>query len=70
MVFSQTVLYHIADPEKALAEIKRVLRPGALVALRDAINASIMIWPDDPLVRELGRQENTEVCHEEHEGGR
>jgi SAM-dependent methyltransferase len=55
VVFSQTVLYHIPAPEKALAEIKRVLRPGGLVALRDAINASIMIWPDDPLVRELGR---------------
>jgi SAM-dependent methyltransferase len=55
VVFSQTVLYHIPAPEKALAEIKRVLRPGGLVALRDALNASIMIWPDDPLVRELGR---------------
>jgi SAM-dependent methyltransferase len=40
---------------KALAEIKRVLRPKGLVALRDAINASIIIWPDDPLVRENAR---------------
>ena len=51
VVFSQTVLYHIPNPEKALAEIKRVLRPGGLVALRDAINASIIIWPDDPFIR-------------------
>ena len=55
VVFSQTVLYHIPEPEKALAEIKRVLRPGGLAALRDAINASIFIWPDDPLIRDLGR---------------
>src|SRR5215475_1585670 len=39
VVFSQTVLYHIPNTEKAIAEIKRVLRPGGLVALRDAITA-------------------------------
>ena len=53
VVFSQAVLFHIPNHEKALAEIKRVLRPGGLVALRDAINAFIMIWPEEPLVREI-----------------
>jgi SAM-dependent methyltransferase len=55
IVFSQTVLYHIPDHQKALAEMKRVLRPDGLVALRDAINASIMVWPEEPLVQELVR---------------
>jgi SAM-dependent methyltransferase len=55
VVFSQTVLFHIPHPERALAEIERVLRPGGVVALRDAINDSIFIWPDDPLVREISR---------------
>lgn len=53
VVFSQTVLFHVPNPGKALAEIRRVLRPGGVVALRDAINACIVIWPDEPLVREL-----------------
>jgi ubiquinone/menaquinone biosynthesis C-methylase UbiE len=55
VVFAQTVLYHIPDTEKALAEMKRVLRPGGLVALRDAITASIIVWPEDPLAREMYR---------------
>ena len=55
VVFSQTVLFHIPNRDKAVAEIKRVLRPGGLVALRDVINASIMIWPEDPLAREISR---------------
>ena len=55
VVFSQTVLFHVPHREQALTEIKRVLRPGGLVALRDAINASVFIWPDDPLVRAVSR---------------
>lgn len=30
-------------------------RPGGLVALRDIVHASTMMWPDEPLVREIAR---------------
>ena len=46
VVFSHAVLLHLADPERALVEIRRVLRPGGLVAVRDIINASIIVWPE------------------------
>lgn len=46
---------HIPDHGKALAKIKRVLRPGGLVAIRDIINGSVVCWPDQPLVREVSR---------------
>ncbi len=52
VVFSQTVLFHIPNPDKAIGEMKRVLRPGGLVALRDVINASLILWPEEPLVRD------------------
>lgn len=55
VVFSHAVLLHLADPERALVEIRRVLRPGGLVAVRDIVNASIIVWPDEALVRELPR---------------
>ena len=55
IVFSQAVFCHIPDHEKALAEIKRVLRPGGLVAIRDIINGAVLSWPDEPLIREVAR---------------
>lgn len=45
VVFAHAVLYHLGDPEKALAEFHRVLKPGGLVALRDACHAGDMMMP-------------------------
>jgi SAM-dependent methyltransferase len=55
IVFSQAVLCHIPDHAEALHEMKRVLRPGGLVAIRDVINRSVTLWPDDPLLGEVER---------------
>ncbi|MGE3858169.1 MAG: methyltransferase domain-containing protein [Dehalococcoidia bacterium] len=42
------VLQHLAAPVDALTEMRRVLRPGGLVAVRDADYATMTAWPRSP----------------------
>lgn len=44
-VLAHAVLYHIPNPEKALQEISRVLKPEGIVALRDADMYADIIYP-------------------------
>ncbi|MBO2442650.1 methyltransferase domain-containing protein [Actinomadura nitritigenes] len=47
VVHAHQVLQHIADPVRALAEMRRVAKPGGIVAAREA-DFGTMIWYPEP----------------------
>jgi SAM-dependent methyltransferase len=46
VVHAHQVLQHVASPLAALAEMRRVCRPGGMVAVRDADIATFRFFPD------------------------
>ena len=48
VVFGHQVLQHVADPVLVLTEARRVLRPGGIVAVRDADYGTMVHHPHDP----------------------
>lgn len=48
VVHAHQVLQHVADPVQALREMRRVTRPGGLVAVRDSDYAAFTWWPRVP----------------------
>ncbi|MGH1553644.1 methyltransferase domain-containing protein [Streptomyces sp. L7] len=47
LVWCERVLQHLAEPDKAVAEMARVLRPGGRVALLDTDWATTILHPGD-----------------------
>jgi ubiquinone/menaquinone biosynthesis C-methylase UbiE len=48
VVHAHQVLQHVADPVLALREMRRVVKPGGVVAVRDAIYSAMTWSPETP----------------------
>jgi SAM-dependent methyltransferase len=48
VVHAHQVLQHVADPVRALGEMRRVCRPGGIVAARDSDYAAFTWYPESP----------------------
>ena len=53
LVFAQAIFVHIPDHNKAISEIRRVLKPGGFVALRDIVNSLILMCPPNSMAEKL-----------------
>lgn len=51
VVHAHQVLQHVGDPVRALAEMRRVTRPGGLVAARDVIYSKVALFPESDGLR-------------------
>ncbi|GAA2256454.1 methyltransferase domain-containing protein [Streptomyces amakusaensis] len=55
VVHAHQVLQHLGDPVRALREMRRVCRPGGLVAVRDSDYGGFTWFPESPALDEWNR---------------
>lgn len=72
VVHAHQVLQHLTDPVAALKEMRRVTRPGGLVAVRDADYAAMTWYPTTPELDDWMRlyHQVTEANRAEADAGR
>jgi SAM-dependent methyltransferase len=53
VVYANAVLLHVREPLRALAEMRRVLRPGGIAAVSDDDISSLVVSPESPDLRRV-----------------
>ncbi len=48
--FAHGLLSHLGEPMRGLAEIRRILKPGAFIGVRDADWGGALSYPSDPII--------------------
>jgi ubiquinone/menaquinone biosynthesis C-methylase UbiE len=64
VVYANTVLLYVREPVRALAEMRRVLRPGGVAAVSDDDIGTFVISPDRPELRLAAELFERAVAHE------
>src|SRR5699024_765405 len=66
LAHAHQVLQHVSQPHRLFAEMLRVVKPGGLIAARDAVYSSISWYPD---LAELSRWQSTYIAAARYSGG-